>query len=114
MQWSTIYQRPDLQIRSMILLSRSNYRSLTTVKDPLERMYFSDLAYNAGLGRVYKDRRLCGLRKECDPGRWFGQVEMTCTASSKAIYGNRSACDISRHHVYDVIKINLPKYKAVY
>jgi hypothetical protein len=114
MSWSTIYQRPDLQIRSMILLSRSNYRALSTITDSMERLHFTDLAYNAGLGRVYKDRRLCGLRKNCESHKWFGHVELTCTASHKAIYGNRSACDISRHHVYDVIKVNLPKYQAVY
>lgn len=114
LQWSTIYQRPDLQIRSMILLSRNNYRTLTSITDPIERVYFSDLAYNAGLGRVYKDRRLCSLQSRCNPQKWFGQVEKTCTASQKALYGNRSPCDISRHHVEDVIHQNLPKYRSVF
>jgi len=114
LEWSTIYSRPDLQIRSMILLARSNYRSLSSIPDLQERLNFSDLAYNAGLGRVYKDRRLCSLQRQCDPNRWFGHVEKTCTASQKAIYGNRSACTISRHHVSDVIQQNLPKYRTLY
>jgi hypothetical protein len=39
LSWSTIYQRPDLQIRSLVLMSRDNYRSLYDVRDPIDQPY---------------------------------------------------------------------------
>lgn len=98
LDWATIYQRPDLQLRAIVLKSRDDWRWLG--RPPLE---FVDLAYNAGRGRVTQDRRACAMTAGCDPARWAGHVERTCTASRKPIYGTRSACDISRHHVHDVL-----------
>lgn len=98
LDWATIYQRPDLQLRALVLKSRDDWRWLG--QPPIE---FVDLAYNAGRGRVSQDRRACALTKGCDPKLWYGQVELTCTASRQPIYGTRSACDISRHHVADVM-----------
>lgn len=98
LDWATIYQRPDLQLRAMVLKSREDWRWLG--QPPLE---FVDLAYNAGRGRVTQDRRACAMTPGCDPTRWAGHVEKTCTASRARIYGQRSACDISRHHVHDVM-----------
>lgn len=98
LDWATIYQRPDLQLRAIVLKSREDWRWLG--QPPLE---FVDLAYNAGRGRVQQDRRACAMTAGCDPARWAGNVERTCTASRTPIYGQRSACDISRHHVSDVL-----------
>jgi hypothetical protein len=61
---------------------------------------------------VLNDRRACGLTHDCDPDRWEDHVEKTCTASKKPLYGNRSACDISLHHVHDVVGVRMPKYKG--
>lgn len=97
LDWATIYHRPDLQLRAVVLKSQSDWRWLG--QPPLE---FVDLAYNAGRGRVTQDRRACAMTAGCDPARWAGNVERTCTASRAPIYGTRSACDISRHHVADV------------
>ena len=72
------------------------------VHDPIEVVLFTDLGYNQGNGRVQTDRRACGLKAGCDPQRYFGHVELTCTAGRAPLYGQRSACDISRHHVRDV------------
>lgn len=98
LDWATIYQRPDLQLRAIVLKSREDWRWLG--QPPLE---FVDLAYNAGRARVVQDRRACAMTPGCDPSLWAGHVERTCTASRAPIYGNRSACDISRHHVADVL-----------
>lgn len=98
LSWATIYQRPDLQLRAMVLKSREDW--LVLGKPSLE---FVDLAYNAGRGRVTQDRRACAMTPGCDPAQWAGHVERTCTASRSPIYGKRSACDISRHHVADVM-----------
>ncbi|MFN3303162.1 MAG: hypothetical protein ACK44A_05510 [Roseateles sp.] len=99
LDWRTIYQRPDLQLRAVVLKSRDDWRAI----GPAARMEFVDLAYNAGRGRVSQDRRACAMTAGCDPAQWWGHVERTCTASRAPIYGNRSACDISRHHVADVL-----------
>ena len=105
LSWESIYQRYDLQLRAVVLKNRSDCRRLG-----MPAMEFCDLAYNGGLGRVTQDRRACQLQPPCDPAQWWGHVEHTCTASRKPIYGTRSACDISRHHVHDVIKVRAPRY----
>lgn len=115
LSWENIYFRPDLQIKAIILLWKENYDKLKNlIPGEIDKLAMSDLAYNAGLGRVYKDRRLCKIKKNCDPDKWFDNVEKTCTASKRKIYGNRSACDISRHHVRDVIITRYPKYYEWY
>lgn len=109
--WSNVYQRPDLQLRAVVLKSRDNFYSLNTIADPVERLAFADAAYNGGLGGVQKDRRACQITPGCDPQRWFGHVAATCTKSRVALYGQRSACDINRHHVEDVLLTRSTKYQ---
>lgn len=109
--WDNLYQRPDLQIRAVVLMSNQNYRGLADVKSVQERTAMMDAAYNGGLGGVRKERRACGLQRNCDPQKWFGHVELTCLKSHKALYAGRSACDINRHHVSDVLKTRSPKYQ---
>ncbi len=99
LDWVTIYQRPDLQLRALVLKSLDDWRWVGADA----RIEFVDLAYNAGRGRVSQDRRACAMTSGCDPSKWAGHVELTCTASRAPIYGTRSACDISRHHVVDVL-----------
>lgn len=111
--WETIYLRPDLQLRSMVLMSRDNWQALRMVGDPMERLAMADAAYNGGLGGLQRERRACGLKEGCDPGRWWGHVETTCLKSRAPLYGNRSACDINRHHVHDVVLTRLPKYRPL-
>lgn len=114
LSWSNIYYRPDLQIRAMILLWDENYSKLFNITGPRNRVMFADAAYNGGLRGVFNDQRLCSLTKGCNYQYWFGNVEMTCTKSKRILYGNRSACDINREHVSNVIKIRMDKYKPYY
>ncbi len=111
LSWSNIIQRPDLQMRGIILMSRDNYKRLWMIKNPLDRIAMSDSAYNAGLGRVYADRRLCNLEPHCNPNIWFGNVENAWTGARVPIYGNRTAHDINKTHVYNVLVIRMRKYK---
>lgn len=113
-KWETIYQRPDIQLRIMILMLRDDYKKLYTVDDKENRMQMVDAAYNGGLGGVLKERRACGLSKNCNPNIWFNNVEKYCLKSKKVLYGTRSACDINRHHVEDVFHSNIPKYNKSY
>lgn len=110
--WANVYERADLQLRAVVLMSRDNYEALRMVEDPMQRLAFADAAYNGGVGGVQKERRACGMTPGCDPQRWFGHVERTCLKSRAPLYGSRSACDINRHHVKDVIVVRAPKYEA--
>lgn len=110
LSWANVYQRPDLQLRAVVLKSRDNFQALSVIADPFQRLAFADAAYNGGMGGVQKDRRACQVTPGCDPQRWFGHVETTCTKSRMALYGQRSACDINRHHVRDVLTVRSPKY----
>ena len=113
LRWDNVYDRPDLQMRVMVLMTRQNWNRLDKVApDQSLRLQLTDLAYNAGIGRSLNDTRACALTAGCDPVRWAGHIERTCTASRAPIYGNRSACDISRHHVADVVGTRMPKYKG--
>lgn len=111
LSWQVVYTRPDLQIRALTLMMRDNYQAFDKyVLDKHEAYAFADAAYNGGLGGVNHERRACKLTSWCDPNRWFDNVEKLCLKSKVALYGNRSACDINRHHVKDVINTRSDKY----
>jgi hypothetical protein len=110
--WSNLRAHPDLQVRAVVLLSRGNWRALSPlVTDPWERLAMTDAAYNGGLAGVQRERRACHIATACDPGRWWGHVEHHCSKSRQPLYAGRSACDINRHHVADVLRTRLPKYR---
>lgn len=114
LKWDNVYERPDLQIRAMILLVRQNYNRLAPlVRDHAPKLAFTDAAYNGGLGGVMNDRRACAVTPNCDPNQWFGHVERTCTKSVRTLYGQRSACDINRDHVRDVLTVKMPKFREL-
>ena len=111
--WDNVYQRPDLQIRALTLMVRDNYKALYDVDEPIQRLAMTDASYNGGMGGLQRERRQCSLVKGCNPDFWFGNVERFCMKSKKVLYGNRSACDINRHHVSDVMTVRLPKYERL-
>lgn len=110
LSWENVYQRPDLQIRAMLLLSSSDYKNYLKVEDELERIKLTDAAYNRGAGNINKQRRLCGLKPNCNPDIWL-DVSSQCVAKTN-IYG-RTACQINAHHVDDVINKRMPKYRTL-
>lgn len=113
LRWDTVYQRPDLQVRVIVLMTRSTYNRLTPlVPQHGPRLAMADAAYNGGLGGLMNERRACAARPGCDAGQWFGHVEHTCLKSKAPLYGTRSACDINRHHVHDVLITRMPKYRG--
>lgn len=112
--WANVYQRPDLQLRAIVLMGRDNYSGIhRLVADPSAAMAFSDAAYNGGMGGVQSDRRACQIKAGCNPALWFGHVELTCTKSREPLYGRRSACDINRDHVRMVLKVRSAKYRSL-
>jgi len=103
LSWDTVYQRPDLQFRALVLMSRDAAR-------PFPRLEFGDAAYNGGASGVQNERRACKLSAGCDPDLWFGNVERHCLKSRQPLYGGRSACDINREHVRNVFLVRRDKY----
>lgn len=109
--WSNVYTRPDLQIRAVVLKMRDNYKYyIKYSSDKTEAYAFADAAYNGGIGGLDSERRACKLADWCDHTKWFDHVEKLCLKSKVALYGNRSACDINRHHVKDVLLVRANKY----
>ena len=111
--WENVYQRADLQNDAVVLKSRDNFRFFVRFVEPAQALLFADAGYNQGNGRTQQDRRACAVRDGCDPDRWFGHVERTCTASHRALYAGRSPCQISRDHVHDVAQVRAPKYRGL-
>ena len=99
--WDNVRQRPDLQIKGVILKSKENYNRFDYTKEPLA---FGDAAYNGGISGVEREMRACKLGRNCDPLTWFNNVEKFCLKSKAVHTGGRSACEINRYHVRDVFK----------
>jgi hypothetical protein len=112
--WHNVYTRPDLQIRAVVLKMRDNYQYYYRFTDEENALAFADAAYNGGIGGVDKERRACKISSNCNPAIWFGNVENFCMKSKAALYGQRSACDINRHHVSDVLVTRSGKYKQFF
>lgn len=109
--WANVYDRPDLQLRALVVMNRQCYGQIgKLVANEHNRIAFCDAAYNGGFGGMQSDRRACGLKSGCNPQQWFDHVETTCTKSRRPLYGSRSACDINREHVNNVIRIRRAKY----
>lgn len=114
LSWNNVYDRPDLQIIFLLLNSRDNYTYYK--KDnvrALEALKFADASYNGGIRDLNRERTICKMTKGCDPNQWFGHVEKYCVKSKLVLYGNRSACDINRHHVKDVFRRS-NKYRPIF
>lgn len=109
LRWDNVYQRPDLQFRALVLMSRDSARQFSQAPAMLE---FGDAGYNGGPAGVQRERRVCAMTPNCDPGQWFGNVELHCLKSRQPLYGGRSACDINREHVRNVFLVRPAKYFA--
>lgn len=107
LSWDSIYQRPDLQLRALVLMSRDAARPF---RASAAWLHFGDAGYNGGVAGVQKERRACKLSAGCDPAQWFGHVERHCLKSRQPLYGGRSACDINREHVHNVFLVRRVKY----
>lgn len=107
---------PRRQLRTLVLMDRSAYRSLTRfVPDPTERLAMTLSAYNGGLGGVLQDRRLCATVDGCDPKRWFGNVEThSLKAKVKAAgYGQSFFC-VNRSYPQNVMFTRRVKYSTYF
>jgi hypothetical protein len=110
--WANVYNRADLQLRAFLLKALDDNRIFIAVVDPRERLIFGLVSHNRGTGGVQSERRACKLSPGCDPGKWFANVELHCTASRAALYGTRSACDISRAYPKDIL-LRAQRYRGL-
>lgn len=106
--WDNVYTRMDYHLLAMVLLTRDSWTVFRHTDDP---MPFITTAHNRGQGGISKEIQACKLKAGCNPKLWWGNVETTCTASRKPLYGGRSACDISREHARSINLVRAPKYK---
>lgn len=115
LNWITIKDRPDLQLRAIVLLWRDDYNRFSMITGPMNRIRMTDAAYNGGAGSVNTARTKCGLAKDCNPQWWFDNVEKYQKLNqTKILYGNRSPRDINLYHVKDVTVTRYKKYEDHY
>lgn len=107
LSWDTVYARPDLQLRALVLMARDAAKPFRHTPGWL---HFGDAGYNGGVSGVQRERRACALTDGCEPAYWFGHVERHCLKSRAPLYGNRSACDINREHVRAVFGFRRARY----
>ena len=113
LSWSTIKQRPDLQMRTMVLMVEEEYRSFHMVPNKTEALKMAAAAYNGGRRDILKARTICGITKGCDPNVLFDNVDKHCVKSRTPDkrYGNRSMCDINTAYPRDIFLVRMNKYK---
>ena len=101
------------QLRTMVLMDRSGFSRLGFVHDPAERLAMAFAGYNGGMGGVLSDRRVCAGVVGCDPGKWFGNVELHSLKAKKAAKGyGKSFFEINREYVRNIIYTRRPRYAA--
>lgn len=108
LSWSNVYQRPDLQIRAIVLMNRDEYNYFRSITN--EPLLFADSAYNGGRRDVVRSMTACKMSGKCNPKLWLNNTELYNVKSTAPLYG-RSAREINNHHVRDVMITRLPKYE---
>jgi len=110
LNWGDVSKRPDLQMKAGLLLWRSNFNKLNNHINNYNKMLMADSVYNGGFRYFRKERKLCGLTKNCNPDIWFNNVAKMNARGNRILYGKRTAYMINRHHVRNVL-LRMPKYK---
>ena len=117
LNWETLYQRADLNVRAAIVKLRNcdaNLTRLTPGLDDLTRVAMCGAAYNGGWAHLQQDRKLCGMTPGCNPNQWFGHVEMHSVKSREKWQGyGQSAYDVNRGHVRNTVPLQSRRAKYV-
>lgn len=110
-KWEDRYN-PYYQIKSILVLNRSNYAKLKyPFENEYEKMAAMFAAYNGGFGGVMKSRLVCVQHPTCPSRKWFGGIETTNVKSkAKVIYG-RSAWEINNEYPHNILKVRMQKYE---
>lgn len=109
-RWQDRYD-PRLQLRALVVKDHYNSERFKAVATQQDGLAFGFAAYNGGLGGTNNDRAICRATPGCDPGRWFGHVELTSRKSRTKWQGyGQSAFDINRTYVRNVLIARRPRY----
>lgn len=114
LNWGNIRERPDLQIRIMLLHMKTNWNQFPNAKIPMQRWHFAATSYNGGSRDVKREIQACAIKKGCDPQYWEGNVQkIKGIKSNRVIYG-RTIWTINHTYTKTIIEHRLPMYKLYY
>ena len=113
MTWNNYGSRPDLQIRSGVLLWMEGYNGLPGMPEGIEKIAMASSAYNGGLSHVKRAREICVLTANCNSKLWFNHTERYLPKSKTpdSRYGGQSMYSINTKHPRDIIYNRMNKYK---
>lgn len=101
----------NYQITALVEMDKGIFRRTRGAASELDQLAFTLSAYNGGESGVRQDRLLCRNIDECDPNKWFGNVEKYSLKSRKPNPGyGESAFAINRGYITNVIFVRRPKY----
>lgn len=91
----------EKQMTFFAVFSNEIAMRVPAMNDSRETRAISVAAYNAGIGGITLDRRVCAITEGCDVKKWFGHVGKVCART--AIVSGKRACDITRSYVTKVM-----------
>lgn len=104
-----------MQLRALVVKNRIGYERIAGATNRVDHLAFSLAAYNGGMAGVLSDRRLCQARKDCNPDKWFGNVEFYSNKSRVAWHGyGQSAFEINRAYPVAIIFKLRPAYEPYF
>ena len=110
-QWSDRFN-PKYQLRALVVQYRNLYNNIKWTDNELNRLAFTDSAFNGGLGGILQDRKKTKLNGG-NPDLWFGtnNVAENSYKSKTAAKGyGKSFYEINREHVYNDLNVRRFKY----
>lgn len=100
------------QLRALVLYDRKLWLSLKNAENGKERYAMTFAAYNGGLGGLQGEIAMCRASRNCDPTKWFGNVEHHSKKSRKKYKGyGKSFFEINREYPRNIFGYRRPKYQ---
>lgn len=101
---------PSRQLRALVLKTRFNYQRFPAATK-YEQMAFAFASYNGGVGGLINEIKICKSVAGCNPGYWFGHVELYSNKSRQPWQGyGRSAFEINREYPRLILTARRLKY----
>lgn len=111
LDWSN-WKDARLQLRALVLMDRDLCSQIKNTKTEKDRLLMCLAAYNGGRAGLESDRSSCRAKPGCDPGVWYGNVELTSLKSKVAMtgYGGQSPFSINRGYPKTIDQIRQKRY----
>lgn len=105
-KWEDRYN-PEYQLRGLIHMDKKVFDYFKVG----DKMQFALSAYNRGLGNLLQDRKFCAQLPDCDPDKWWGNVEIHSHRPIMKLKGyGLSGHEINRDYVRN-IEVRRVKYR---